>query len=862
MARIVIAAGGTAGHVVPALAIADELRASGAEVAFIGSRDRVEAELVPAAGYDFTPLAVSGLDRRRPLRAARAGIQAAGATAQALGLLRRLRPDAVLCAGGYVGWPVGAAALLRRTPIVLTESDSRLGIANRALAPFARRVCLAFPIAGRSGERYVVTGRPVPRAVAEADRAAARERLGVDAAVPCLVVFGGSLGARSINDAAFEAFAAATSAGQELVVLHIAGRRDYAELRARLDAVGRPARYRLFEYLENLADPLAACDLAVARAGGSVFEIAAAGRPAVLVPYPRATGAHQETNARWMADAGAAVVIPDRELGSDVLGRTVGKLLGDRERLAAMAAASRRLARPDAAARVARELLDAAGGQGELPWAGRRLHFIAIGGAGMSALALVARELGADVSGCDRAESAYTRLLRARGIEPAIGHSPEHVSEAIDVVVSTAIPADLPELVAARERGATVIHRGALLAEVTALRRLIAIAGTHGKTTTAAMTAHCLAALGLEPAYLIGAELRADAGERGEAAHAAWGSGGWIVAEADESDRSFLELAPEVGIVTNVELDHHSTYGSLIELEQAFATFLGALPERGAVAILDRPALARLAPAGRRVLRFDVEHDAGGRVPDLSARAVVPDGLGSRFELARSGVPVCEVELPVPGEHNVLNALAALAACDLVGADVEQAARALATFRPAARRFEPKGEAGGVRVFDDYAHHPTEVAATLAAARALGPERLVAVFQPHLYSRTLELAREFGAALAAADVVVVLDVYPARERPEGKLAGVSGKLVADACADRAGGRPVWWLPTLDEAEEALARLAAPGDVVLTLGAGDVDLLAERLVARLRRRDPPPGGGTAFAPGTEDAAAAAVVADLL
>jgi UDP-N-acetylglucosamine--N-acetylmuramyl-(pentapeptide) pyrophosphoryl-undecaprenol N-acetylglucosamine transferase len=345
---VTIAAGGTAGHVVPALAVADALRARGAEVTFIGGA-RAEAQLVPAAGYPLHTLAVSGLDRGNPLRAVRALALAVKAFLRARALLGELQPDAVMGGGGYVSGPVGLAALTRRIPLVLTEADSHLGLTNRALAPFARRVCLAFAIEGHDGSRYRVTGRPIPPP--QRDRAGARERMGVEPGETCVLVFGGSLGARSINLAAVEAFA-----GAAFHVLHVCGRRDYPELAAR----PREAGYDLREYLDlgDFADALAAADLVVARAGGSLFEIAAHGRPAILVPYPHAAADHQAANARWMAQGGAAVVVPDEELSAARLARETATLLADPQRMRAMAAAARRLARPDAAEAVAEELLE------------------------------------------------------------------------------------------------------------------------------------------------------------------------------------------------------------------------------------------------------------------------------------------------------------------------------------------------------------------------------------------------------------------------------------------------------------------------------------------------------------------------
>jgi UDP-N-acetylglucosamine--N-acetylmuramyl-(pentapeptide) pyrophosphoryl-undecaprenol N-acetylglucosamine transferase len=343
----------------PAIAVADELRDRGAEVSFLGTRDRIEAELVPAAGYEIDHLAVSGIDRRNPLRAMAAALRAIPAVGAARRALRRRRPAAVMGGGGFVAGPAGLAATTLGLPLVLTEADSRLGLANRLLAGRARRVCLAFPIEGRTGERYLVTGRPVPAAVLSADRGAARRRFGIDDRAQCLLVMGGSQGARSINLCAAQAFAGPTE--RAAWILHLAGRRDFAELR---ELVGGAQRYTLLEYEPDLGDCLAACDLVVARAGGSIFELTAAGRPALLVPYPHAASDHQRANARWMAEAGAALVISDDQLEPRRLAQTVDDLLADSERLERMTAASRSLAKPDAAARIADEILAAASSEG------------------------------------------------------------------------------------------------------------------------------------------------------------------------------------------------------------------------------------------------------------------------------------------------------------------------------------------------------------------------------------------------------------------------------------------------------------------------------------------------------------------
>jgi UDP-N-acetylmuramate--alanine ligase len=438
----------------------------------------------------------------------------------------------------------------------------------------------------------------------------------------------------------------------------------------------------------------------------------------------------------------------------------------------------------------------------ERPWAGRRLHLIGLGGAGMSGYARVATQLGARVSGSDRADSPALRALEALGVEVHVGHAAANVpaGDGVEVVHSTAIPADNPERAAARERGLRDHPRADLLAELSSLKRTIAVAGAHGKTTTTSMVAHALLRCGLEPAYLIGGALTTTG------QNADWGAGEWLVVEADESDRSMLSLHVDIAVVTNVELDHHATFGSLAELRDTFRAWLAVAPQ---AVLWDRPDVV--------AQRGDAAFVAFDAQPQL-------DGTGSTFPWRGHSV-----RLSIPGAHNARNAAAALEACTLAGADPGRAVAALADFAGAGRRFQDLGVTpSGARVVDDYAHHPTEVAATIDAARTQGARRVIAVFQPHLYSRTQRLAREFGAALARADVAAVLDVYPARERAE-DFPGVSGLLVAEAAADAAHGRTVLWLPDFDVAAHALRGLLRAGDLCLVLGAGDVDALGRRLV---------------------------------
>lgn len=447
----------------------------------------------------------------------------------------------------------------------------------------------------------------------------------------------------------------------------------------------------------------------------------------------------------------------------------------------------------------------------------RPVHFQGIGGAGMSALAELLHRRGARVTGCDRDPAGAVDLI-ARGIPVQTGHDPAHLEDHRALVVSSAIPKDHPEVMRARTLGLEVVRRAEALAEATAGGVLIGIAGTHGKSTTTVMTTEALAAAGKEPTGVVGARVSAWGGNLSRGGHELF------VVEADEYDRSFLALTPTVAVVTNVEADHLDIYADLADITTTFATYVRRA--RYVVLCADDPGANALpSPATAEVIRYGIMS------PDarLVAREIRHHDGGSTFTVVYDGKPRGAVHLGVPGRHNVLNALAALA-CGIGpwGLTVEAMAPGLARFVGAERRFQRKGSARGVTVVDDYAHHPTEVAATLAAAREAYPDRrIVVAFQPHLFSRTRDFAGEFGEALAAADVLCLAEVYPAREQP---LPGVTSALIADA-ATRAGRAPVWTGPRGAMAG-ALADLVREGDVVLTVGAGDVTKTGPELLARL------------------------------
>jgi len=446
----------------------------------------------------------------------------------------------------------------------------------------------------------------------------------------------------------------------------------------------------------------------------------------------------------------------------------------------------------------------------------KRVHFVGIGGAGMSAIARVLLEHGVRVSGSDIEQSATTRELRALGAVVHIGHSPDHVAGADVVVLSTAIAPDNPEALKAMELGIPVKHRSEMLAELMNLRRGIAIAGAHGKTTITSMTAWTLARLGYDPTYLIGGAIPGFGGARA-------GGGPLLVAEADESDRSFLRYKPYVALISSIEPDHLEHYnGSFDELKAAYKSFAGNVVPQGArVLCIDDPAVRELAaecaaapdPHGRAVITYGLSEGARYR-----AAAVSNSGFFFTFQLVKDGGPGETFRLAIPGRHNVQNALGCIAILDFLGVDLEAAARELAAFTGAKRRFQVVANKGGVLFVDDYAHHPSEIKATLAACRQGWPGRVIAVFQPHRYSRTSQLMEEFAQAFDQADVVVLTEVYA--PPPEAPIPGVSGERLFELTRRRLGER-VHFAPSLPELADAVRALARPGDIVVTMGAGNV-----------------------------------------
>jgi len=463
----------------------------------------------------------------------------------------------------------------------------------------------------------------------------------------------------------------------------------------------------------------------------------------------------------------------------------------------------------------------------------RHIHFVGIGGIGMSGIAELLANLGYEVSGSDTKRSDVTDRLVQLGVRVHTGHDASNVGQADVVVVSSAIRRDNPETVEALRRHIPVIPRAEMLAELMRLRYGIAVAGAHGKTTTTSMIALVLERAGLDPTAVIGGRLSAFG------SNARLGRGDYMVVEADESDRSFLKLSPGIAVITNVDHEHMEAYGTWEHLQQAFVDFANKVPFYGAVvACADDAAVRALIPSvTRRVLMYGFADHALSSALDIAAHHQALEAFGSRCRVSArgSGVPtemLGELRLQVPGRHNLLNALAAVAVGLEVGIPFDRIAAALGEFRGAERRFQLRGEAGGVMVVDDYGHHPTEIAAVLAASRAGIDRRVVVVFQPHRYTRTQQLMREFGEALSAADEIVLTDIYAAGEPP---IPGVTIDALADAVRAVAS-CSVHVVPSLDALPGYVARLARDGDLILTMGAGSIGGVGDRILAAVRGQD--------------------------
>jgi UDP-N-acetylmuramate--alanine ligase len=867
---VVFAGGGTGGHLYPALALAEELVRQRPDVRpfFFGARRGIEARVLPERGLENRLLPVRGIGRGEWWSNLAVPFALASSLGTTIGIHRRIRPELVVVTGGYAGAPAGLVAAGLGTPLVLQEQNAWPGVTTRFLSRWATQIHLAFPEAlaelpPRARTVAQVSGCPI-RALPDAtpDRHDALVGLGLDPQQRLLLLIGGSQGSLALNDLMLEAVRSAAAGSHAPLdgwqLLWMTGPAHHSSIIVELSALGDPAWVRAVPYIEDVPLVLGVTDLALSRAGAmTTAEISAWGVPAILVPLPTAAANHQELNARALQRAGAAMHLEQEGLTAGTLWSTIAGLAGDRQARATMSERARHRSRPDATSLIVRDMvgllpdLPSQGVQTVDPGSGSherdlrppneqdqrssnerdlrrlsnegRIHLMGVGGAGMCALAELFVKHGGSVSGCDLRPGSTTDRLRTMDVEIHEGHEESHVQGAVALIVSAAVPRDHPEVQAALEQGIPVFKRAEALGQWVNRGRVLAVAGTHGKTSTTAMTTEILVAAGMDPTGFVGGRVHA------------WGgnlrSGGDLfVVEADEYDRSFLELKPTVAVVTNVEADHLDIYGAFQGVLDAFNEFLDGLSGNGyAVICTDDPGASRLVTdlalnLASRVRTYGLESGSQVRAVDVEASPV-----GMDFRVMEDGVDCGTFRLPVPGVHNLRNALGAATAARCFGVDWDAVREGLTAYRGVERRFDTVGLEKDILIVDDYAHHPSEIQATLAAARGAYPSRrIVAVFQPHLFTRTRDFAEEFGQTLAEADSIWVTDVFPAREAP---IEGVTGEMVALA-AGRAGGDVCYHADVDTLADTVLMELAA-GDLLLTMGAGSIDNVAREVMARLK-----------------------------
>ena len=646
---------------------------------------------------------------------------------------------------------------------------------------------------------------------------------------PRLLVFGGSQGAHAINMAVLEALPRLVALDPVPSITHQAGDRDLEAVREGYRRAGVDARIEPF--LHDMDREMHEADLVVCRAGATTLaELMAMGKPALLIPLPTATDDHQRKNAEALARAGAAAVLEQRDLTGDTLAARIQALLQDpsgagrwRRQRSAPGGPT-----PPASSSIACSRSSRRAGEGPVAMLGRtrHVHFVGIGGIGMSGIAELLVNLGYVVSGSDAKAPASPRGSSRWASPYASATRPATSARPTSWWSRRRFGRTTPRSPRRARRHIPVIPRAEMLAELMRLRYGVAVAGTHGKTTTTSMVALVLERAGLDPTAVIGGRLSAFG------SNARLGRGELMVAEADESDGSFLRLSPTIAVITNVDEEHLNHYGDFGRLCQAFVDFANKVPFYGAVvACLDDPRLAELIPSmTRRVVTYGIGRD------DVDVRGTQAsfDHFRSRCDVVRRGLSgeeetLGELRLLVPGRHNLLNALAAVAVSLELAVPFARVAAALAEFRGAERRFQRLGEAAGVLVVDDYGHHPTEIAAVLAAAKSGEPRRVFLVFQPHRFSRTAALLEAFADVLAQADELVLTDIYAAGEAP---IPGLTVDVLADAVRRR-GTVPVHVVRPLEAIPDAVATRARPGDLVITLGAGSIGTVGERILAALR-----------------------------
>ncbi len=827
MIRAIISGGGTGGHVFPAIAIANALRNldKEAEILFIGAKGRMEMEKVPAAGYPIEGLAISGFQRRLTWKNLVFPFKLAGSMLKAWIILRRFRPEVVIGVGGYASGPTLRMATLRRIPALIQEQNSYPGVTNRILASKVNRICVAYPDMDRffPREKIIHTGNPIRREVVQiaGKREEAMRFFDLDPSKKTLVVVGGSLGARTINQAILK-YVTGSGPSDNLQVLWQTGKYYYEQIHSEIvNLQSSIFNLSVLPFIDRMDLAYAAADIIVSRAGAiAISELCVVGKPVILVPSPNVAEDHQTRNAQALTGRDAAIMVADKD-AVERLGNVVDSLFQDTARQSVLSGNIARMGVTDAADKIAEEAM-------KLIYDPSSVYFLGIGGIGMSALARYFNARGSLVAGYDRTPTELTDQLQTEGMDIHFSEDPSRVPHNTALAVYTpAVSRDHAEYRFLEKQGIPLKKRAEVLGMVSANHKTIAVAGTHGKTTTTTLVAHILRTAGLPSMAFLGGISRnygtnfLDIPRETPSANDL--SGTWCVVEADEYDKSFLHLTPQIAVITSADPDHLDIYGNYEDLQQAFTRFTQRVVAGGVLAIRSG---TRVTPSVSNAVGVH-SYSAAGPADFRAGNIRVAEDL-FHFDFIHPGGVLKDLVLGVPGRFNLENAVAALTACLCAGVGEDHLRTALATYQGVRRRFEFRVRKPGRVYIDDYAHHPEELKACIGAARELYPgRRLTGVFQPHLFSRTRDLADDFARSLELLDELILLDIYPAREQP---IEGVTSGMLLDRVS-------IGTKKLVSKNELAAEIVRVRPEVLLTMGAGDIDLLVEPLTEVMEGFEP-------------------------
>ena len=833
--RIIISGGGTGGHIFPAISIANKMKELNPdnEILFVGAEGKMEMEKVPAAGYRIVGLPIVGLQRQLNLKNLVNDLQVPlkilASVRKARKVIREFKPDIAIGVGGYASAPLLWAATRMHIPALIQEQNGFAGLTNKLLGKRVQSICVAYEGMERffPADRIVLSGNPIRKEVSAPATPEMREEAfrfyGLERAKKHLFIVGGSLGSGTLNRAMRAWISAGCPGGEGVEVIWQCGRYYKAGVDAFMAEEGAKRNLSAIHHTDFIARmdlAYAAADVVISRSGASsVSELCAMGKAVVFVPSPNVAEDHQTHNAMALVRKDAAVMVRDADAVEKLL-PTALELLGDPEKRSQMEANIRKLALPDAALTIAREAYRILGmeipGQKKEDGEKTAVYFIGIGGIGMSAIARYYHFKGHPVSGYDRTPSDLTRQLEAEGIavhyEDNVDYIPKDVAHTL-VVWTPAIPRDMGELVYVQTHGYRVIKRSQMLGEITQGQRCLAVAGTHGKTTTSTLTAHIFTESGEGCSAFLGGISR-NYGTNMLVDH-----NPTVVVEADEFDRSFLQLHPEIAVITAMDADHLDIYGDLAHVQEAFRQF-AAQVSGTVIAKLGLPLNGNDTKA--KIVRYHIDDP---QADFYGSNARVDRGCFV-FDLHYPGGVIEAVRVGTPGRVNMENSIAAAAIALTYGIAPERIKAAIGSFRGVQRRMDLHVNKEHLTYIDDYAHHPEELATSIRSMREIFPGRkLTAIFQPHLYTRTRDFAPEFAAALSGVDKLILLDIYPAREEP---IPGVSSELIFDAVT-----APEKVLIRKEELMDLLRD--EPVDVLVTFGAGNIDRYIEPITELLEKR---------------------------